>query len=172
MAHNVEIKARARNFARQVTLAEQLSDQPPVTLVQTDTFFEVAKGRLKLREFPDQLAQLIFYHRPDTDGPKLSEYHITHTDDADGLKAVLGGAYGVRQVVKKTRRLCMVGRTRLHFDVVENLGEFIELEVVLQEGDSITEGQQETQELMQALEIDENDLIDVAYADLLAQRET
>ena len=37
-----------------------LSDQPLTTLLQEDTFFKVPSGRLKLREFPDYPAMLIF----------------------------------------------------------------------------------------------------------------
>lgn len=170
MAQNIEIKARANNFARQLSLATELSDQSLEVLKQVDTFFRVPHGRLKLREFPDQAAQLIFYHRPDTDGPKLSEYQITKTEDPQGLKGVLGKAYGVQQTVKKVRNLLMLGRTRLHFDIVEDLGEFIELEVVLGDTDAIEAGQEEAQKLMNALEIDQSDLIDVAYADLLQQK--
>lgn len=167
MAQNIEIKARASNFKHQLDLAETASDQARQTLVQEDTFFVTPQGRLKLREFPDAPAQLIYYNRIDTQGPKLSEYFITATDDALGLKDVLSKAYGVRQVVKKVRHLYMSGRTRLHFDEVEGLGHFIELEVVLGDGDSMDEGQQEATLLMSALNIKDDDLIDVAYADLL-----
>ena len=41
----------------------------------------------------------------------------------------LGLALGVRGVVKKTRRLIMIGQTRVHIDDVEGLGTFMELEV-------------------------------------------
>jgi adenylate cyclase class IV len=196
MAQNIEIKARATNVASQLKLAEQISDKALEILVQRDTFFKVADGRLKLREFHDdsrdtvsdtvsdtraaRAAQLIFYRRIDTSGPKLSEYYITETDDAMGLKSVLQKAYGIRQVVNKVRSLYMVGRTRLHFDAVENLGDFIELEVVLGEHDSVQGGEApsetraqaraEAEALMQQLNIQASDLIDVAYVDLLEKQ--
>ncbi|MGK0374911.1 MAG: putative adenylyl cyclase CyaB [Arenicella sp.] len=170
MSRNIEIKARASNFTEQLKLAEQISDQALVTLVQEDTFFNVADGRLKLREFPDAKANLIFYHRVNTSGPKLSDYHITEIDDAGGLKSVLLKAYGVRHVVKKVRSLYMFGRTRLHFDAVEGLGDFIELEVVLDEHDSIESGEAEAERLMLHLNIQVSELIDVAYVDLLEQQ--
>jgi predicted adenylyl cyclase CyaB len=170
MARNIEIKARASNVVSQLKLAEKISDQALVTLVQEDTFFNVTDGRLKLREFPDAKANLIFYRRVNTSGPKLSNYHITEIDDAAGLKNVLQKAYGVRHVVKKIRSLYMLGRTRLHFDVVEGLGDFIELEVVLEQYDSIESGEAEAESLMQQLNIQASDLIDVAYVDLLEQQ--
>lgn len=151
-------------------LAEKISDQAIVTLVQKDTFFNSADGRLKLREFPDARANLIFYQRINTSEPTLSDYHITETDDPISLKSVLQKAYGVRHIVKKVRSLYMVGRTRLHFDVVEGLGEFIELEVVLDEHDSIESGEAEAERLMHQLNIQATDLIDLAYVDLLEQQ--
>jgi len=169
MAKNIEIKARAHDVEQQAALAEALSDTARETLVQHDTFFVTPSGRLKLREFPDAPAQLIYYNRVDIEGPKLSEYYITETDDGAGLKNVLSRAYEQRQVVKKVRQLYMSGRTRLHFDSVEGLGDFIELEVVLSEQDSLEGGQQEADQLMAALNIRSEDLIDVAYADLLDQ---
>jgi len=167
MARNIEIKAKADNFTSQVAIAAKISDKELVTLRQNDTFFNVPEGRLKLREFPDAKAMLIFYHRSDTRGPKLSDYHISEIDDALGLKSVLEKAYGIRHVVKKTRSLYMSGRTRLHFDRVEGLGNFIELEVVLDTNDSIENGEAEAEFLMQKLNIQKDDLVDVAYVDLL-----
>lgn len=170
MARNIEIKARANDFISQVNFGAQISDQQLVTLVQQDTFFNVPEGRLKLREFADAKAVLIFYHRINTQGPKLSDYHITEIGDAAGLKSVLEKAYGVRFIVKKVRSLYMLGRTRLHFDAVEGLGDFIELEVVLDDGDSVENGIAEAESLMRQLNIQADDLVDVAYVDLLEQQ--
>jgi len=172
MAQNVEIKAHAREFARQIKIAEKISDQDLIILGQEDTFFSVPQGRLKLREFPDQTAQLIFYQRADIEGPKLSDYFISTSSDPKGLREVLSKAYGIRQIVKKKRHLYMVGRTRLHFDIVENLGHFIELEVVLDKNDTIEDGQQEAERLIKILRISANDLVDAAYVDLLEQKKS
>jgi len=121
---------------------------------------------LKLRLLADH-AQLIYYTRPDQDGPKRSDYHITRSHDPENLKRVLELAYGIRGVVKKTRYLYLVGQTRVHLDDVEGLGQFMELEVVMQEGQSDTDGQRIAEELMSALGVEGADLIDGAYMDLL-----
>ncbi|XP_054844496.1 uncharacterized protein LOC129335729 [Eublepharis macularius] len=128
MPANVEIKARVRNLAQLVSHAERLSGSPGHAIVQTDTFFSVPCGRLKLRDFRDGRGQLIFYDRPDTEGPKLSHYAISSTEDPAGLAVVLSQALGVKGVVKKERRLYIVGQTRVHVDRVEGLGDFMELE--------------------------------------------
>jgi predicted adenylyl cyclase CyaB len=122
---------------------------------------------MKLRELGPHHAQLVYYQRPDISGPKHSEYHIFETDNPSVLKDILTRAYGVRGVVSKVRYLYMLGQTRLHLDVVHGLGEFLELEVVLQPGQADAEGQAIATRLMQQLGIAEQDLIQSAYMDLL-----
>jgi predicted adenylyl cyclase CyaB len=169
MAQNIEIKARATDFASQLSIAANISDQDLVTLIQEDTFFKVPQGRLKLREFPDSKAMMIFYHRTNSRGPKLCDDHITKTDDPVGLKNVLRRAYGLRKVVKKVRSLYMVGQTRLNFDQVEGLGNFIELEVVLGNGESLESAKVQASTLMRQLNIQQSDLVEMAYVDLLEE---
>jgi predicted adenylyl cyclase CyaB len=170
MARNIEIKARTSNTSEQRATANSLSDSAAHSITQRDTFFAVDHGRLKLRVLADQPAQLIFYSRSDSSGPKLSEYCVSSCDDPAGLMTVLTQAYGVIARVNKHRTLYLVGRTRIHFDRVENLGDFIELEVVLAEGETLTAGEAEAQSLMQKLGITPEDLVDVAYADLIKQQ--
>jgi predicted adenylyl cyclase CyaB len=163
---NIEIKARARNFEEIKFRAEKLSDEPVQIILQVDTFFNTPQGRLKLRVLNDH-AELIYYTRPDQDGPKRSDYHITRSSDPENLKHVLDLAFGIRGTVKKTRYLYLVGQTRVHLDDVEGLGQFMELEIVLQEGQSDAEGQKIAEDLMSALGVERGDLIDGAYMDLL-----
>jgi predicted adenylyl cyclase CyaB len=167
MPINIEIKARARNFADLRQQAEALSDSPVQVIPQEDTFFHVPKGRLKLRQLAPERGQLVYYERPDQDGPKRSNYHIFETSDPDGLKATLGLALGVRGVVRKTRYLYLAGQTRIHLDEVEGLGNFMELEVVLRPGQPDMEGQAIANDLMTRLGVQEADLLEGAYMDLL-----
>ncbi len=170
MPTNIEIKARLRNPERTRRLAESNADTAARILRQTDTFFQVKHGRLKLREFPDGQAELIFYRRPDQAGPKSSDYSIVRTTDPIGLGNLLATALGKAGTVRKTRTLFMAGRTRIHLDEVENLGHFLELEVVLDEGENIDQGEAEAHRLMNILEIEADDLVDGAYIDLLSEQ--
>jgi len=78
-------------------------------------------------------------------------------------------AYGQAGRVCKNRTLLLSGRTRIHLDRVEGLGDFLELEVVLEEGESVESGEAVARELMQKLGIDPYQLVEGAYVDLLAQ---
>ena len=167
MPSNIEIKARVRNFDEIRRRAEDLSDSPVEVIPQEDTFFNTPHGRLKLRLLAEDRAQLIYYTRPDQEGPKRSDYHIFHSSDPANLKRVLELAYGIRGVVRKTRYLYLVGQTRVHLDDVEGLGQFMELEVVMQEKQSDAEGQAIAEALMASLGVDKTDLLEGAYMDLL-----
>ena len=167
MPSNIEIKAHARNFKEIRQRAEGLSDIPVEVIPQEDTFFHTPQGRLKLRILSEDRGQLIYYTRPDQDGPKRSDYHIYHTSDPANLKRVLERAYGIRGVVRKTRYLYLVGQTRIHLDDVDGLGQFMELEVVMQEGQPDAEGQAIAEDLMLSLGIEPHDLLEGAYMDLL-----
>ena len=169
MPTNIEIKARVRDFPELKRRAESLSDSPLEVIPQEDTFFITPKGRLKLRVLAPDRAQLVFYERPDQDGPKRSDYFIFNTNDPENLKIALKLALGVRGVVKKTRYLYLVGQTRVHLDDVEGLGQFMELEVVLRDDQSDNEGQAIANDLMKKLGIESSDLIEGAYMDLLEQ---
>ena len=167
MPANIEIKARVWDFADITSRAEKLSDTPVEIIPQVDTFFNVPQGRLKLRALTPDHAQLIYYTRPDQEGPKRSDYHIAYTSDPENLKRVLELAYGIRGVVKKTRYLYLVGQTRVHLDDVQGLGQFMELEVVMREGQEDAEGQAIAEGLMASLGVERSDLLEGAYMDLL-----
>jgi predicted adenylyl cyclase CyaB len=166
-SRNVEIKARARHPERQARLAEALADGPPERLVQEDTFFVVPSGRLKLRIFAGGGGELIQYERPDTRAPSESRYVVAPVPEPEVLRAALSRALGVRAVVRKIRTVHLAGRTRIHLDRVEGLGDFIELEVVLAQGADSAAGARVARELMARLEIAEDDLVAAAYVDLL-----
>jgi predicted adenylyl cyclase CyaB len=167
MPSNIEIKTRARNFEEIKARAEKLSNRPVEVIPQEDIFFNTPRGRLKLRILPGEKGQLIYYTRPDQEGPKRSDYHIFHTSDPESLKRVLELTYGIRGIVRKTRYLYLVGQTRVHLDDVEGLGQFMELEVVMQVGQSDAEGQAIAEGLMERLGIVRSDLLEGAYMDLL-----
>ncbi len=167
MGQNLEIKARSVDFRKQSEIAKLLSGGEPEVIHQKDIFFNVSTGRLKLRVFSPDSAELIFYNRPDQQGPKISQYKISKTIDPEGIKNILKSAYGIRNTLIKTRHLYLIGRTRIHFDKVESLGEFIELEVVLSDSEQLADGEKELQKLMDQLGIKPDHLIDLAYIDLL-----
>jgi len=172
MATNIEIKARVGDPAALRAKVEAISDTAGQYIPQEDIFFNSPQGRLKLRILGDNQGQLIYYERPDSAGPKQSDYFISHTQEPGTLRDVLTRTYGVRGVVRKGRWLYWISTTRIHLDQVEGLGSFLEFEVVLSDGQSIEEGQAIAAALMEKLDVAGSDLIDAAYIDLLERQAT
>jgi predicted adenylyl cyclase CyaB len=168
MARNIEIKARIESVESLAPRVAALADQGPVEIIQDDTFFACDRGRLKLRAFSARDGQLVYYRRPNQTGPKESFFVISPTTAPDSLREVLSLAYGRAGRVRKRRILYLVGRTRVHLDRVEDLGDFLELEVVLAEGEPSDRGVEEARNLMAVLGLDPRQLIEGAYVDLLA----
>ena len=81
--------------------------------------------------FQGRNPQLIAYDRPEADGPKLSDFDCCNLPADTNLTTVLSRSIPVMGVLKKSRTLCMIGQTRVHIDRVEDLGDFMELEVSL-----------------------------------------
>lgn len=167
MPSNIEIKAKLNDIDQAHAVAQKLSDQPMVKILQRDTFFKTLTGRLKLRDFMDGTGQLIFYLREDTPEPTGSYYQITPTSDTEGLRLVLSESLGTIGEVEKTRYLYMYGRTRIHLDEVKNLANFLELEVVMRDGENRSSGISEVNQIMEEFSIDTEQLVHCAYIDLL-----
>ncbi len=168
---NVEIKARISSIGEiQGKLAGMGVADPTSRLAQVDTYFDVPDGRMKLREFVDDqhaASELIFYKRANDSGAKLSEYEIVEVQDPDATKQLLSAALGVKAIVEKQRHLYMLGRTRVHLDEVKDLGSFLEIEVVLAEGEPLTDGEAEARSIMKDLDINAGDLVSDSYSDLM-----
>lgn len=168
MARNIEIKARARDFEQLRERAAQLTPEAPLIFRQQDFFYDVPRGRLKLRRFEDGTpAELIFYQRDDRDGPKASYYTRSPVTNPDAMHALLATALTTRGIVTKERHVYLAGRTRIHLDRVDGLGDFIELEVVLAPDDDEADGEAEAHRVFAQLGVAQEDLVAVAYVDLL-----
>ena len=151
-----------------IAKAQNLAGSERVDIEQDDTFFRCEAGRLKLRTLGENDGQLIFYQRPNEAGPRASFYTATSTTDPTGLRTALTMAFGGVGRVRKHRILFIVGRTRIHLDRVEQLGDFVELEVTMAEHDDPAEATEEAEQVMAALGIRSDQLIATAYVDLIA----
>lgn len=168
MPRNIEIKARIDSVEVLLPHAQALAGRAPELIVQDDSFFTVPHGRLKLREFADGRAELIHYHRADSAEAKASDYVRVPVPDAAALREALTRACGLQGRVRKQRWLLIVGATRIHLDRVEGLGDCMELEVVLHDGQSDAEGSAIAEALMRELGLADAERLAGAYLDLLA----
>lgn len=164
---NVELKARDPDPARTLGLALGLGAEDAGEIVQRDTYFAHARGRLKLREQDSGEAELIAYRRPDDTGARTSEYRRVPVAETDALRETLAEAYGTLVVVNKRRRLLLLDGVRIHLDEVEGLGSLLELEAVADEGSDLCGEHEKVARLRDELRIDDADLVAESYSDLL-----
>jgi len=165
MPRNVEIKAKVIDWEQMHHRAKTAAGGEPKILHQEDIFFNVPRGRLKLRT-QNKMSELIYYLRENTSGPKQSSYLCLPVANPAATRQILAVIHGERGIIRKTRWLYMAGQTRIHLDRVENLGDFLELEVVLRDDQTTEMGAAIAGELMKKLQIKPDQLLDRAYMDL------
>lgn len=167
---NIETKARVSGLDRVRALALELGASDRGTFDDTDTYFRVAHGRLKLRVTRGTPGgSLIAYRRPDQLESRISDYRLVAVSDADALREVLAETLGVLATVRKSRHLLIYGATRIHLDEVEGLGTFIELETVIDNQNRDAAGAEHLF-LRDWLELDQNEIVPVSYSDLLMKQ--
>jgi adenylate cyclase, class 2 len=148
-------------------VCEELGAKDKGTLVQRDTYFEVPRGRLKLREEPDAVGHLIAYERPDHPGHKESRYRLIEVSEPAELRDALAAVLGITVVVSKARRLFIFEGVRIHLDRVDGLGEFIEFEGVAADGEDPSGFAELLVDLQQYFGLRDADLLSESYSDLL-----
>lgn len=141
---------------------------------QVDTYVEVAKGRLKLREFrstafPEvvERAELIAYARANTGGSRWSNYEVVPIA-GDSATAMLRGLLLTHRElarIDKLRQVGVLGKTRVHIDRVEGLGAFVELETVV-DGQEDGAASTEHNQVIAALGLDRFPVVAGSYSDL------
>jgi adenylate cyclase, class 2 len=167
---NIEFKARCNDLS---TAEHILLQQQPRFIGedhQTDTYFNVPKGRLKLREGNIENA-LIQYERGDTAGSKSSEILLYRHRPDKSLKETLVKALGVKAVVDKKRKIYFIGNVKFHFDMVKDLGTFVEVEAIDEDGSFGKEKlQAQCDSYIALLKIAPEDFVAVSYSDLILEK--
>jgi adenylate cyclase class 2 len=166
---NIEFKAVTNKLTELEALLQQ---QDPLFVGedhQVDTYFNISHGRLKLREGNIENA-LIHYDREDTAGAKASHVLLYHHKPDKALKEILIKTLGIKTVVDKRRRIYFIDNVKFHFDTVEGLGTFVEVEAIDKDGSIGKEKLQEQCNKYAALfEITAEDYCSVSYSDMLLQ---
>lgn len=164
---NVEIKAQCENPDRIRSILKEQEADFKGTDHQIDTYFEVPQGRLKLRRGTIE-QNLIFYRRPNSKTPKASDINLVPAEHPQKLHGLLTNALPPLAVVDKQREIYFIDNVKFHIDRVKELGNFIEIEAIDQDG-SIGEDKLrgQCQYYLELLDISEEQLVAESYSDLL-----
>ena len=165
---NIELKARIDGLDRAEAVCRQLGAVFQWTRRQTDVYFHVEEGRLKLRIEEPGGAVLVRYHRPDEAAARECRYELTPVGDPAATLAELEARHGLLVRVVKTRTLYLLGHVRIHLDTVAGLGTFLEFEAVMGPEHDDAKASALLGRLVAAFGIEAEDVVPVSYSDLLA----
>ena len=140
---NIEFKATTNKLEELEALLQQHNSLFIGEDHQVDTYFNMNShppqsfggqaGRLKLREGNIENA-LIHYEREDTAGVKASHVLLYHHKPDKALKEILIKTLGIKAIVDKRRRIYFIDNVKFHFDTVDGLGTFVEVEAIDKDG--------------------------------------
>ena len=165
---NFEFKAKVDNLEKYETKLLTLNPIFKGTDHQIDTYFNTSKGRLKLREGNIENS-LINYDRENNSDSKLSNIILYQHEPNSALKNILTHQLGVKIIVDKTRKIYFIDNVKFHFDVIEGLGTFIEVEAIDNKNEFTVEQLKiQCDKYFNYFELDKNQLIDKSYSDLVA----
>ncbi len=168
MRRNIELKARCGDLAQAAAACERLGARRVWTRRQTDVYFAVPDGRLKLRiEDPGETV-LVWYRRADAPGARESVYEVTPVCDVAATAASLAAQHGRGARVEKTRTLYLLENVRIHLDDVAGLGTFVEFEAVMGGAQRDDAAMALLGRLRGELAIADGDLVSQSYGDMQA----
>jgi len=164
---NIEVKANTNNTeAIRDFLYKHKADFKGVD-EQTDTYFNVNSGRLKLRQGNIE-NNLIYYNRANSSGPKESNFDLVKIDEANELREMLTKAIGVKVVVKKRREIYYIDNVKFHLDSLDGLGNFVEIEASNKNYNITNEKlYEQCNYYVKEFGIKDEDLVNVSYSDML-----
>lgn len=171
MSCNVELKAVVRDPQQLRARVDRLPIKEKFTLSQRDIFFSFPMGRLKYRQDQVHEPELILYFRPDA--ASLKKSHYIRMRVPRWLRSILtpiGRRWPKQGEVRKTRTVYLLDDTRIHLDDVEEIGSYVELEILVSKSNPQREAWMTAAGLTDKLGIRSEDMCDGAYLDLVRSR--
>jgi predicted adenylyl cyclase CyaB len=164
---NFEFKAKVDNLEDYENKLLKLKPIFKGTDHQIDTYFNVTNGRLKLREGNIENS-LINYDRENINDSKQSDIILYQHEPNIALKNILTKQLGVKITVDKKRKIYFIDNVKFHFDVVDGLGTFIEVEAIdSNEQFTIEQLKEQCNKYFNYFGLDKLQLVDKSYSDLL-----
>ncbi|CAI4228265.1 unnamed protein product [Auanema sp. JU1783] len=170
MQQSIVIKARVNDVESTENAIFDLTDSLGTYFVQEDVYFNVPKGYLKLRIMhPNRCGHLIFNSNSKMSGHKMSKSQITEVEDVTQIRMTLAAALSELGTIRKKRRIFTVDNLRIYLDEVDEMGTFIDVSLTMNTSDEEVIIKK-VADIRQKLQIQESDIVPVAYLDLMMQK--
>ena len=167
MPQNLEVKIKLKSFNDIKKRLNKIGAEFIATLNQKDIYYKYSGGLLKLRiENGDE--SLIRYKRNENSQNRWSNYSLLKFKDGNAEK-FFKQIFEIEIVVEKKRLLYMYNNTRIHLDKIEHLGNFLELETLVLNGQA--DAKKRFKEIAALLKLDMKNQIKKSNRDLMLERE-
>jgi adenylate cyclase class 2 len=175
---NLELKCHYPDLKRAERIAlDDVGAEFAGLLKQTDVYFNVPDGRLKLRHNRQTLArehraffaihELIFYRRPDKESARTSVYEILPIANGRATEQFFTKAFGVMVRITKSRKVLLQKNLRIHLDTVRGLGKFLEFELIVSPSFPMSSCRKRMRDLIQDFGIQPSQILAGSYSGML-----
>ncbi len=161
---SVEIKHELRDPELAIAALRGLRAINVGTTFQVDSCYRLSSGRLIQRVIEGEPTEWIAYHRDDSPQARVCRFTVYSEDEAHNR-------FGTREIpvwtqVRKRRELWITGSVRVHVDMVDRLGWFIELEALVSPKQNAGKCRQLVEAVRNQMRIALGEAISVSYSDL------
>ena len=169
---NIEIKAKSSEEEQNkiIGILKQKNAKYLGADVQTDTYFKIETGRLKLRRGNIENS-LIYYEREDKKDSKQSDVILFDNQGRiNELEEIMKKTHDILVIVEKKRNIYFIENVKFHIDNVSRLGRFIEIEAISKDKIlPIEKLQEQCNYYKTLLGIEDRNLIKNSYGDMLIE---
>lgn len=168
MQVNLEIKVPAKNLKKLRILVEKEGGKLIYSSKQIDVYYKLKNGRLKVRNSSKGEKSVIFYKRIEDGSERWSNFEVIHVSNPEEWIRFFDNFLERLVIVNKHRTLYHLRNTRIHFDKVKELGNFVELETKVVNGK--LKAKKEFQQIIKLLELNPDEQILNSYSDLILKK--
>ncbi len=163
MPVNLELKIKVKNLKEFKKKLKQIRAEYKGILNQKDIYYKTEACLLKLRR-ENKLYQLIKYNRNELKKNRWSNFEILKIKGTN-MEKYFADLFEVETIVEKRRYLYLFKGTRVHLDSVKNLGDFLELETLVNKGES--DARKRFDEIINLLNLNKTQEIRTSYRNLM-----
>lgn len=167
MPLNLEIKVPVKNLKKFIAIVEKEGGEKIYSSRQVDVYYKLKYGRLKVRNSSGEKS-IIFYRRIEHGSERWSDFEVMKVENPEEWINFFDKFLIRLVVVDKHRTLYHFKNTRIHFDKVKGLGNFIELETKVVNG--MQKARKEFQQMLELLKLNPEEQILNSYSDLILKK--
>lgn len=166
MPTNLEIKVPVQNLKKLINIVESHKGMKIYSSRQIDVYYKIPAGRLKIRNSSGEKS-IIYYKRNEDGRERWSNFEVIKVNNPEEWIKFFDKFLERLVVVDKHRTLYHLENTRIHFDRVKNLSNFVELETKVVT--TRKAARKEFEKILKLLNLNPENQILNSYSDLILE---